>query len=406
MNTNKYQINNWKINIAYLLFSQSISSIGTMLVQYAIIWHVTLFTKSGLMTGIITSVGLFPMIIVMPFAGALADQYNRKMISVISDSLIAVVSVLVAIILLVTNNLENNMILLVGFAFVRSIGQGFQTPAVSAILPQLVPKESLVRINGIEQTIQASMMLVSPAIAATLLTIFPLPFILLIDFITAIIGVTIMITKVYVSDIKTTKKVQINIIDDIKSGLKYLSAKKSLVALIFVGFIGSVLSTPASSLAPLQITREFNDGLWQLSATEIGFAMGMLLGGLIMSIWGGLNDKLKTIALGYSLLIIPFLILGLTSYFWLYFFMMGTVGLIVPISRTAMVSFFQFSTDTSHMGRVMSIVTTIISFASPTTLLIVGPLADIISINSIMIGAGILFIPLVIWLLFGKNFKV
>ncbi|MGM0240711.1 MFS transporter [Enterococcus sp. AZ103] len=406
MKTREYQVNNWRKNIAYLLSSQAISMIGTMLVQYAIIWHVTLSTNSGLMTGLVTSVGLLPMVIVMPFAGALADRYNRKKISIISDSVIALVSLLAAIALLLANNLESNMFLLVGLTFIRSVGQGFQTPAVSAILPQLTPKDSLVRINGIDQTIQAGMMLASPALAATLLNFLPLAFILLIDFITAIIGVSIMLTKVNVPNLKRKKNSQINIIDDIKSGLTYLNAHKVLVALIVAGFIGSVLATPASNLAPLQITREFNDGLWQLSASEIGFAGGMLIGGVIMSVWGGLIDKIKTVALGYALLVIPFLTLGITSHFWIYFLMMVTIGLVVPISRTAMVSFFQTATDNSHMGRVMSIVTMTISFASPVTILIIGPLADVISINLIMIAAGILLIPLVIWLLSGKYFKV
>ncbi|MHC5375648.1 MFS transporter [Enterococcus sp. LJL120] len=406
MKTREHQVNNWKKNIAYLLSSQGISMIGTMLVQYAIIWHVTLSTNSGLMTGLVTSIGLLPMVTVLPFAGALADHYNRKMISIISDSVVAVVSLLAAIALLITNNLENNMFLLVSLTFIRSVGQGFQSPTVSAILPQLTPKDSLVRINGVDQTIQASMMLASPALAAALLNFLPLAFILLIDFITATIGVSIMLTKVHIPSIEILKNSQINIIDDIKSGLTYLNAHKILVALIVVGFIGSVLATPASNLAPLQITREFNDGLWQLSAIEIGFAAGMLIGGAVMSVWGGLKDKLKTVALGYALLVIPFLTLGITSHFWIYFLMMVTIGFVVPISRTAMVSFFQASTDSNHMGRVMSIVTMTISFASPAALLIIGPLADTISINLIMIAAGILLIPLVIWLVSGKHFTV
>lgn len=400
-----YDEKNWKKNIAYLLTSQAISMIGTMLVQYAIIWHVTLSTKSGTMIGLMSCIGLLPMVLVMPFAGALADHYNRKKIAIISDSCIAIASLFMAIILFVNSDMENNILLLLSVTFIRSIGQGFQTPAISSIIPQITQEKHLVRINGIDQTIQAVMMLSSPALAVALLAVLPLAGILMIDFVTATIGIAIMLIKVKVPLLISVESKKIKVFEEIRIGVKYLRAHKILIALIVAGFMGSVFSTPASNLAPLQITRNFHDGLWQLSAIEIGFASGMLIGGSVMSIWGGLKNKVKTVSLGYSLLIIPFIILGITSNFWIYFAMMVAIGFVVPISRTAMVSFFQAKTDNEHMGRVMSIVTMTISIASPATMLVLGPLADIISIDWIMIAAGIMLIPLVIWTLIGKSFR-
>ncbi|WP_317913268.1 MFS transporter [Carnobacterium maltaromaticum] len=400
-----YDEKNWKKNIAYLLTSQAISMIGTMLVQYAIIWHVTLSTKSGTMIGLMSCIGLLPMVLVMPFAGALADHYNRKKIAIISDSCIAIASLFMAIILFVNSDMENNILLLLSVTFIRSIGQGFQTPAISSIIPQITQEKHLVRINGIDQTIQAVMMLSSPALAVALLAVLPLAGILMIDFVTATIGIAIMLIKVKVPLLISVESKKIKVFEEIRIGVKYLRAHKILIALIVAGFMGSVFSTPASNLAPLQITRNFHDGLWQLSAIEIGFASGMLIGGSVMSIWGGLKNKVKTVSLGYSLLIIPFIILGITSNFWIYFAMMVAIGFVVPISRTAMVSFFQGKTDNEHMGRVMSIVTMTISIASPATMLVLGPLADIISIDWIMIAAGIMLIPLVIWTLIGKSFR-
>lgn len=400
-----YNEKNWKKSVAYLLTSQAISMIGTMLVQYAIIWHVTLSTKSGTMIGLMSCIGLLPMVLVMPFAGALADCYNRKKIAIISDSCVAIASLIMAVILFVNVRMENNIFLLLGVTFIRSIGQGLQTPAISAIIPQITPKEQLVRVNGIDQMIQALMMLASPALAAILLAALPLAGILMIDFITAAIGITILFTNVKVPLLKLAGKKKSKVFKEITIGMNYLRTHKIMIVLIIAGFMGSVFSTPASNLAPLQITRKFHDGLWQLSAIEIGFASGMLIGGLVMSAWGGFKDKIKTVALGYSLLIIPFLLLGITSSFWLYFAMMVAIGYVVPISRTAMVSFFQSETDNEHMGRVMSIVTMAISIASPLTMLILGPASDILSIDLIMIVSGILMIPLALWMLFGKSFR-
>lgn len=399
------QQNNWKKNIGYLLSSQAISMVGTMLVQYAIIWHVTLSTESGTMVGLMVGVGLLPMVLVMPFAGALADYYNRKNIAMIADGTVAIVSLIMAILITVNGNMENNMILLLGITVIRSVGQGFQTPAISSIIPQITPKKQLVRVNGIDQAIQGVMMLASPALAAALLAILPLSAILLLDFITAAIGITTIFFAIKIPNVNQQNNKKLNVVKEINLGIKYLRSKKVLVLLIVAGFFGSVISTPASNLAPLQITRNFNDGLWQLSAVEIGFAVGMLLGGTLMSVWGGLKNRIKTIVLGYSLMVIPFIILGLTSNFGVYFVMMVMIGFIVPISRTAMVSFFQSNTDDKHMGRVMSIVTMAISIASPLTMLVLGPLSDVVSIDLIMIISGVLMIPLAVWLVLDKNFR-
>ncbi|AZP92514.1 MFS transporter [Enterococcus mundtii] len=400
-----YDEKNWKTNIAYLLTSQAISMIGTMLVQYAIIWHVTLSTQSGTMVGLMNVIGILPMVLVMPFAGALSDHYDRKKIAILSDSCVALASLVMAILLIMDKEMAHNLFLLLGLIFIRSVGQGFQTPAVSSLIPQITTEKHLVRVNGIDQAIQAVIMLASPALAATLLTVLPLEMILMIDFVTAVIGVTMLFFRVTVPQMKSQETNKINVLSEINSGVKYLRIHKILLALILVGFMGSIFSTPAANLAPLQITRNFHEGLWQLSATEIGFASGMLVGGSVMSTWGGFKNKIKTIALGYSLLILPFIMLGITSSFWLYFAMMVAIGFVVPISRTAMVSFFQAKTDQSHMGRVMSLVTMAISIASPATMLILGPLTDVISIDWIMIASGLILIPLVLWLLVGKSFR-
>ncbi|NSS93217.1 MFS transporter [Enterococcus faecalis] len=389
---------NWKKNMAYLLTSQSISMIGTMLVQYAIIWHITISTNSGMVIGLMSCVGLLPMVLVMPYGGVLADCFNRKKIVIISDGCVAIISLLLAIVLFGNSDMRNNIPLLLGVLLLRSIGQGFQSPAVSSIVPQITPEKYLVRINGIDQTIQAAMMLVSPSLSAILLAGISLEWILSIDFITAVIGIFVMLFKVKIPLLAPEKENSIKVLEEIKIGIKYIRAHKILVTLISIGFIGSFLSTAASNLSPLQVTRKFHDGIWQLSVIETGFALGMLAGGLIISTFGDAKNKIKMIVLGYTLLIIPFMLLGVTSNFWIYLTTMVVIGSVVPISRTAMISFLQSETDNDYMGRVMSVVTMIISIASPTTMLILGPLSDIISIDWIMVFSGIMLIPFVVWI--------
>lgn len=400
--------NSWK-NIAYLLTSQVISMMGTMLVQYAIIWHVTLSTKSGFMLGVMNAVGLLPMIFVMPFAGVLADRYSRKKLAMLADGCVAFVSLGMAVMLFVHAKLESHVSLLLVVTLIRSLGQGVQTPAVSALLPQLAQEKQLPRVNGMDQTIQAGMMLASPALAAALLNFLPLAGIFLIDFVTAGIGISLMGAKVHVAKAKDLQEhktsIKRSVFKELASGMDYLRGKKVLLSLVMAGFVGSFLSGAPANFGALQVTRKFHEGLWQLSAVEIGFAGGMLLGGFLVTIWGGFKNPIKTVTFGYALLIVPFMLLGLVTDFWAYLLVMFVIGMVVPLSRSAMVAFIQEKNDNQHMGRVMSLVTTTISIASPAATLILGPLADRVSLDLLMIGSGGCLLPLVLWLLWGRNFR-
>src|SRR5690554_4174095 len=88
---------NWKKNIILFLTSQTISLFGTSLVQYAIMWHITLTTQSGVMMTIAIICGFLPTFFLSPFAGVWADRFNRKLLIILSDSMIALTTLVLAI---------------------------------------------------------------------------------------------------------------------------------------------------------------------------------------------------------------------------------------------------------------------------------------------------------------------
>lgn len=87
----------WKRNAVLFITGQFLSMFGSMLVQYAITWQITLETKSGIIMTLFTSAALLPMVIISPFAGVWADRYNRKHLIVIADAAIALVTLGLAI---------------------------------------------------------------------------------------------------------------------------------------------------------------------------------------------------------------------------------------------------------------------------------------------------------------------
>ena len=180
------QKENWLKNIILFLSSQTVSLFGSSLVQYAIMWYITLRTESGLMMTIYIICGFIPTFLLSPIAGVWADRYNRKILIIIADAMIAIATLILAILFLMG---FDSIWLLFGMAIIRAFGTGIQMPAVNAILPQIVPTEKLVKVNGANGTIQAVTMFVSPMVSAALLGLTSIEIIFFIDVVTAAIAI-------------------------------------------------------------------------------------------------------------------------------------------------------------------------------------------------------------------------
>lgn len=152
----------WVKQIILFLSGQTITLFGSSIVQYAISWHITLTTQSGIMLTIATLCGFLPQLLISLFAGVWADRYNRKLLILLSDGMIAIFTALLACAFSLG---VTDIWLLFVISAIRSVGTGIQTPAVNAFIPDIVPKEHLMRVNGFNSSINSIMMLLSPVVA-------------------------------------------------------------------------------------------------------------------------------------------------------------------------------------------------------------------------------------------------
>jgi DHA3 family macrolide efflux protein-like MFS transporter len=392
---------NWKKNTALFLIGQALSIFGTMVVQYAILWHIVLKSQSGTMMMIFTIIGLFPMFFISPFAGVWSDRFNRKYIINIADGSIALFSLIVAISLIL--GIDSYVILFV-CAFVRSLGQGVQTPAVVAFIPQIVPKEHLMRINGIQTSIHSFIFLATPMISAALMTFTPLAIMFLIDVVTATIGISILLFFVKIpakglAEIEAAKQKGTAYFHDLKEGLKYIRSHSYVLRLIIITAFFLFLIAPASFLTPLQVVRNFGEEVWRLSAIEIAYSVGMMAGGIIIGIWAGFKNRIYTMAVAIMLCGILCIGLGITPIFWLYLAVMAMFGLVYPFFSTNAMVLLQTTVEPAFMGRVISVFTMASSSIMPMGMLLFGPLADRVSIDILLVITGalvsLLFIPMI-----------
>lgn len=384
-NTYNYE-KNWKSQIVRFLTAQTVSIFGSSLVQYAIIWYITIETSSGVMMTLATVCGYVPQIAISLFAGVWLDRYDRKVMMIISDAAIAASTLVIAILFLTGHP---HIWLLFTVLLVRSAGTGIQTPAVNAFIPQIVPKDKLMMVNGINSTLFSLSVFLSPALSAVILAYLSIVGTFFVDVITAIIGISIMLTVRSPGAPHGTGEAKgKSAISDIKAGFSYLKENKFVRQLIIYISIVGVLVGPSAFLTPLLVSRTFGPQLWRLSVVEMGFSAGAILGGILISFWGGFRNKRHTLIVATIVYGGMAIALGLSPVFWVYMIFNFLVGIALPFYNTPVNVMIQERTAPAMQGRVFSILQIASSCVLPLGTVVFGPLADIVSIQSILISSG------------------
>ncbi len=391
----------WLKKTAAFLTGQTISMFGSSLVQFAIIWYIAKTTNSGSTVAISTICAFLPQVFISLFAGVWADRYNRKFLVIIADASIAISTLILAIFMI--NGYEKLwMIFLI--SAIRSMGTGLQSPSVSAIIPQIVPEDRLIKVNGINGSLMSLVNLVSPAIGGAILTYGKIYNILFIDVITAVIGIGILsFIKIPLHEkAKETKKT--DYIYDLKEGIKYSLTHPFINKLLIFYMIFTILIVPAAFLNVLMVTRVFGDTYWNLTLNEISFFLGAMLGGIIIASWGGFKNRLITLSFGCFMFGILTFAVGFIQTFWVYLIVIGITGFTMPLFDTPVMTLIQEKVEADMQGRVFSFIQIAFSTMMPLGMIIFGPLSDMIPIQWLMIGTGAMLSILSICMLNVREF--
>ncbi|AHM58258.1 hypothetical protein EAL2_808p07550 (plasmid) [Peptoclostridium acidaminophilum DSM 3953] len=391
---------NWKSKTAIFLTSQTLSLFGSSIVGFAIIWHIALETSSGTVMTIAILCTFLPQIFISLFAGVWADRYSRKMLIMLSDSFIALSTLILAVMYAMG---MKALWLIFLISIIRSIGSGVQTPAVGAILPQIVPSEKLMKVNGIHSTISSVMMLASPAVGGAILGLWGFSAALFFDVVTAAIAVGIMSLLSISAYQRSDAQEEASTMSDLKNGLIY-SRNHDLVRNLLVFYsLFFFFVTPAAFLTPVLVTRSFGAEVWKLTANEMVWSAGSILGGLIITVWSGFKNKIHTMAISCLAFGITFVMLGLAADFIVYLIVMFVSGIFLPFFATAETVLIQENVAADMLGRVFSVIQIIVSVTMPLGMLVFGPMADLIKIQYLLIASGIVLAMLGLYIYTNKK---
>ena len=381
----------WKRRVALFLTAQTISLFGSNIVQYAIMWHLTLTLKQGWVMGLYALVAFVPQAIVSLAGGTLADRTNRRTVIVVSDTLIALVTLALAVSMSLGR--ASLALILVAVA-VRSVGQGFQQPAVSALLPQLTPAAHLMRVNGINQTVTSAMMLLSPIVAGAVYAWGGLVPTFWIDVVTAFVGVAIVLT-IPVATIRSGAAKGASFVQDFAAGIRYVRSHRVVAWLLVLFTVIYLLVVAPTFLDPLFITRSFTPEVWALTGIEVAFSAGMGIGGILVATLAAKwhqGRMLMVSCLSFGLLGAAFgltPLLGRTIGLYTMFAIMVVVAIAIPFFSAPVMTLVATTVEPEFMGRVSSLMSIVAVLAMPAGMTVLGPLADRVPIEWIFIATGL-----------------
>lgn len=388
--------NHWKRKTILFLISQCITLFGSMIVQMSIIWYVTLKTASGGWVAAFTICSYLPQFLISFFAGVWADRYSRKKLIILADGVITVATLVMFLVMPMISLDSILLSALLAVSIIRSVGAGIQTPAVNAVIPQLVPEEYLMKYNGLNATVQSVVQFAAPAVADAVLSIGTFRATLFIDILTALVGIGLLSCVLLPKQEASNENV--SVFSEIKAGIRYSFSDKLIGKILIVYGLYILLCVPAGFMAALLVSRVYGDVYWYLTAVElVGFA-GMALGGVLMGIWGGFKSRIKTFALGLFVLSLMTIGMGVSPYFILYLVLMFVYSIALTMIQTATTTIIQEKADSSMQGRVFGLMGAMYSGFLPVGMAIFGPLADVMPLQWIIVGSGIALVLVTVYL--------
>ena len=379
-------MSDWKRVFAIIFTGQLFSTLSSYVVGYALIFWLSIETRSAEVLAYSTIASLLPQLVLGLFTGVFVDRWSRKKIMIFADLFIALCTLAIAFLFYMSKVRISYIYILL---MMRSAGMAFHVPAMQASVPLLAPGDKLMRISGINNMIQSVSTIASPALAALLISLFELTWILLIDVAGAIIGIfSLLLVRIPDPEKKDKQKPQI--VREIHEGLKEIYSKPGLLWMFILSVTAHFFIMPVAALFPLMTLQHFSGTAYHMSIVEITWGIGMLAGGAIMGIKGLNNFKI-------TLIILTFVTLGLTFVFsgllppagFIYFAAITALGGIsVTLYSGSFTVVMQTMVEPAALGRVFSMYTSITLLPSMTGLLATGFIADNIGIVNAFIISG------------------
>lgn len=384
-------MDNWKKIFLIIWTGQFFSILTSYTVNFAIIVWLSLHTGSAEILAYAAIASLLPQSLIGPFAGVYIDRWDRKLTMMLADGFIALCTLIISILFYL--DLADIWYIIVLLAL-RSVGSAFHMPAMQASVPLIAPESKLLKIAGINQSIQSVSTIAGPALGALAITAMDIEQVLLLDIFGAVMAIGSLCFVTIPNPDRTEQKVH-HVLQEIMGGVQEVTRQKGLRWLFLFSILSTFCIMPVSVLFPLMTLNYFGGDVFQVSLIEVIWGVGMLLGGLLLSVINTPVNKVMLINSMYLLLGVSLSVSGLLSpSAYPYFVVLtGVGGVSGAIYNSCFNTVLQEAVNPSMLGRVFSMYFSVALLPSLLGLVGIGFFADTIGLaDTFVLLGGVIFV--------------
>jgi MFS family permease len=367
---------------------QIVSVLASGMSQFALTIFMYEKTNSATALGLMQVFYITPFLLISPFAGVMVDRYNRKLMMMVSD-LGAGLATLGILAVLYFDVWQFWHMYVASVIF--GLGNAFQWPAYSAAISTMIPKEQLGRANGLMSLMEAGPGVIAPLLAGALLPLIKLTGILFLDVATFLFAIGALLLVYIPQPARTREGVQASggMLKEAVYGFKYIFARPSLLGLQLIFFAGNLFTGIGFTVfAPMILSRSGNDSLVFGSVQSAG-AIASVVGGVLMSAWGGFKRRVHGVLLGWILSGIGMAIIGLAGGLPIWIAGIAVASLVGPLVNASNQAIWQSKVAPDLQGRVFSARRLIAWLTNPISPIIGGTLADYVLEPAARTGTGL-----------------
>jgi len=377
----------WFAQIAIIWTGQAVSMLTSFAAAFAAIWYITETTGSAFMLSVSAICAYLPFGLLSPFGGVIADKFNRKTTMMVADLAVGVVSLGLGVIIMLG---QVSIGLLLFLITVRSIGQAFHSPAMMAAMPMLVPERHLLRINTLDQLVMSLSNIAGPAFGILLYTTLGFHWVMFLDFAGALVAVAGLAFARIPTTIDKSMEDQ-HVFANLADGWRALAVSRGLVVLIVGMVLGQMIIAPMGALFPLMTMDHFNGDGYMASIIEAAFGTGMLIGSVILVVWGGGKRLAGLICAAALVAGVATAACGLLppSRFVGFVALTGILAAVLAAFNSPLITLIQRYVPEAKMGRSLGLTTAAFGLAGPLGIVALGALAEAIGITWFFVVDGV-----------------
>lgn len=384
---------NWKRTFFTIWTGQAFSILGSSLAGFALVWWLASTSESATVLTGATLMMILPQIVLGPVMGALVDRWNRRVVMIAVDTLIALISLGLAYLFFAGQSQVWHVYLVM---LIRAVGQVLHLLAMQAATPLMVPEKHLARVAGMNQTLGGTINIVAPPMGALLLGVLPIEEVLLIDVVTALLAV-LPLCFVQIPSPPRTRPVseapasQTSVWQEMREGLRFVWGWPGLTIIIVMAALLNFFGVPCLSFIPLLVTDHFQMGALELGWLQTVSGVGLLCGGLLLSAWGGFRNRIGTALAALALQGLGAALMGVAPVNAFALALAGNLlwGFSRPIIDGLIFAVLQSVVPPEVLGRVFSLMLSACAAMTPLGLLVAGPVVDAIGVQAWFVVSGL-----------------